>query len=151
MGDLCPSGVDMRLINGTRCQSNQVLTNTITRKGSKRLVVVHKLQQAHFCGRGVRDKRTSCKTCHAEGSPGWIGCRQGFESHSLRSRTRSHLLGRSAVAGLRCQQQGSERSWPVQGLVDQTQWILSRYSDRVMGPVHTDSCSMSGPGCRPKL
>ncbi len=46
MGDLCPSGVDAGLIDGTRCQGNQILTNTITRKGSKRLVV-HKLHQAH--------------------------------------------------------------------------------------------------------
>jgi len=47
VGDLCPSGVDAGLIDGTRCQGNQKLTNTITRKGSKRLVVVHKLHQAH--------------------------------------------------------------------------------------------------------
>ncbi len=58
MDDFCPSWVDMGLIDGTWCQSDQILTYTVTRKGSKRLVIVHKLQQAHFCDQGVSRERT---------------------------------------------------------------------------------------------
>ena len=144
MDDLCPSWVDMGLINGTSCQGDQILTHTVTRKGSKRLVVIHELHQAHFCDRGVSSERTRFQTCNEQGSPGWIECRQGFGSHSLRSRRRSQLSGKSAVAGLRCQQQGSERSWQMQGLVGQTQWIPGRMS----GAAHPGSCSMSWPGCK---
>lgn len=52
VANLCPSWVHMGLIDGTRCQGDQVLTHTITRKGSEHLVVVHKLHQAHSCDRG---------------------------------------------------------------------------------------------------
>ncbi|DBA86746.1 TPA: hypothetical protein ACH3X1_016637 [Trebouxia sp. C0004] len=52
--------MDMGLIDGTRCQSDQVLTNTITRKGSKRLVVhnVHQIRSM-LKGEASRPKQAS--------------------------------------------------------------------------------------------
>ena len=46
VGDLCSSGMDVRLVDSTSFHIDQVLTNAITRQGSKHLVVLHKLQQA---------------------------------------------------------------------------------------------------------
>lgn len=45
VGDLCPSGMDVGLVDGTRCQGYQVLAHTITREGSKCLIGVYKLQK----------------------------------------------------------------------------------------------------------
>lgn len=47
MGDFSSSRVDVGLIDGTSCQGDQILAHAHTRKSSKCLIVVYKLQQLH--------------------------------------------------------------------------------------------------------
>ena len=113
MGEFCRSGMDMGLIDSRRCQRDQVLTDTISKKGSKRLVVGHKLHQAHTLAAELYV--VNVRTVHSQhirlARLDWVPA--GSASRSLRSHTRNRLSGRSAVARLRCQQQGSEGSWQV--------------------------------------
>ena len=118
VGDLCPSGMDVRLVDGARLQGNQVLANAIAREGGKHLVVIHKLHQ-HCVQCWQEWEQWLCYTPEQllqqllllkSTVPGWIGCLQASESHWFESHKRSQSSGKPVFAGLQTRRQGSVRS-----------------------------------------
>lgn len=106
-GNLCPSGMGVRLLDGTGFQSDQILTQTITTKGSKRLTVVDKLHQAHLLCSAVASAVVMLPALRLDLTvPAWTECQPASRRRWCQSSTRTLSSKHLALAGLRSRRQG---------------------------------------------